>query len=121
MIGRDVSVISECDETIRGVLDYLRQAGTNAYVVGVADAGTSTSRDGVVFFADDYPKDVALGAVVRLRRSCAVLVVVTDDVEAFAASADDDVNCGRLFVLQRPAWSWMLVDALRAGCQEVAK
>src|SRR6187549_584258 len=113
MRSRDVSVISECDQTVQGTLDYLRRAGMNAWAVRVDDADCETSRDGVVLFADDFPREVVLSALIGLRRSCTVLVIVTDDVNAFARRLDDDVRCGRLVVLQRPVWGWMLVEALQ--------
>jgi len=40
-------------------------------------------------------------------------VVVTEDVRAFAASSRTGADLGRVAVLRRPAWRWMLVDAIR--------
>lgn len=119
MLDRRITVVSNNRETLDGVQHYLRRAGARTRTVSrleLADAA-SAGEDAVLLFADDYPRDAALRAFARLRAAqpATLLVVVTEAVEAFAPPARADRGGGPVVVLRRPAWGWMLVDAIRGG------
>jgi DNA-binding response OmpR family regulator len=117
MLDRSIIVVSNNPETLDGVQQYLQRAGARTYNASRledADAG-APSADAVLLFADDYPRAAALEAFTRFRaaRPATLLVVVTEDVAAFAMPARTESAASRVVVLRRPAWGWMLVDAIR--------
>jgi DNA-binding NarL/FixJ family response regulator len=119
MLDRTITVLSNNLETLDGVQQYLQRAGARARSASrLEDAATcAADADAVVLFADDYPRASSLRAFAQLRaeRPSALLVVVTEDVDAFTSLARAERGVGGVVVLRRPAWGWMLVDAIRGG------
>jgi hypothetical protein len=115
MLDRTIAIVSNNPETLDGVQQYLRRVGARALAASRLEDvdAVNADADAVLLFADDYPRAVALRAFARLRasRPATLLVVVTEDVAAYAARAEGSAS--RVVVLRRPAWGWMLVDALR--------
>ena len=115
--GIKVLIISSDDETIDGTYEYLRRVGASPQsVTSLTDAvGSAESAQAVIFFADDYAKDSALEALLQFRKRHAakVVVVVSDQVEVFASIGASETQ-GRVTVLRRPTWGWMLLDAIRS-------
>src|SRR5258706_312135 len=119
MLDRKVTIVSNNRETIDGVREYLHRAGARAAgAVLLEDApAAAAGSDAVVFFADDYPRDRALATFANLRATQPTirLVVVTEATEAFAAVLLPGAPSHGVVVLRRPAWGWMLLDAVRGG------
>lgn len=114
MLDRTITILTSSRETLDGVEQYLRRAGARASGVSRPEeiARAKGRIDAVLFFADDYPRNEAKRAFERLQRdpSIAVLVVITESVDEFRVGRGADA---RVVVLRRPAWGWMLVDAIR--------
>lgn len=93
-----------------GASAYLRalQATTHSTADVECPEGVWSAADAAILFADEFPLPAALAAVCRLATP--VLVVVTAMPSAF----DSLPVTGRrvVRVLQRPAWGWMLADAV---------
>jgi len=115
--GIKVLIISSDDETIDGTYEYLTRVGASPQsATDLADAvGSADGVQAVIFFADDYAKESAMEALTQLRKRVAakVVVVVSDQVEAFASIGASEVE-GCVTVLRRPTWGWMLLDAIRS-------
>jgi hypothetical protein len=110
-----LTLISADRETLDGVQAYLERAGARVRTTSRLDEAedTSSGADAVVFFADDYSleeSDIILaGLAVRL------LVIVTAEIAAFNARRGSWPRAERVVVLPRPAWGWVLLDAVRHG------
>ena len=119
MVHRSVVVVSNSPETVDGVTKYLQRIGAVTSAITGLDAmdGATGGADAVLLFADDYPSHEVARAFVRLRTAHPTLrgVVVTEDVASFAPNVAGEEAAGYVVVLQRPAWGWMLVDAIRGG------
>jgi DNA-binding response OmpR family regulator len=115
--GMKVLIVSSDDETVDGTYEYLRRVGASPQsVANLTDAiGSAENAHAVIFFADDYSKESALEALMQFRKRHAakVVVVVSDQVEAFASIGAGEMQ-GCVTVLRRPTWGWMLLDAIRS-------
>jgi hypothetical protein len=114
MLDRTITILTSSRETLDGVQQYLRRAGARASGASRPEeiARANGRIDAVLFFADDYSRAEAKRVFESLQRdaSIAVLVVITASVDEFRVARDSDP---RVIVLRRPAWGWMLVDAIR--------
>jgi len=109
-----IVVLSSNRETLAGVQDYLRRVGARPSGVSVLDEAVPAARDADVlfFFADDFPAADALRTVCAL--SIERLIVITEDVELYEPERKRrELTSHELVLLRRPAWGWMLLDALR--------
>ena len=115
--GVSVLIISSDDETLDGTYEYLNRVGaTPKSATQLPDAiSAAKSTQAVIFFADDYAKDSAIETLAELRKQlhAKVIIVVSDQVEAFTSVEPDEAD-GPVTVLRRPTWGWMLLDAIRA-------
>lgn len=118
MLDRRITIVSNNQETLDGVQLYLRRVGARAHGASRLDEtdDTCAEADAILLFADDYPQTAAFRAFAHMRAAHprTLVVVVTEDVGAFARSWGED-DGGRVVVLRRPAWGWMLVDAIRSA------
>lgn len=112
---RRLALISADRETLDGVRDYFERAGARVRTTSRLDEAhdASAGADAVVFFADDYPADES--SQVLSAFSAPVLVVVTADLVGFNARRRTWSHAGRVVVLPRPAWGWVLLDAVQLG------
>lgn len=108
-----LTLVSTDPETLDGVQQYFQRMGATVASSVRLEPATSGVRvaDGVLVFSDDYPFKQALSFVLSL--DVKVIVVVTADVERFQSSLRDAACSKHVMVLQRPAWGWMLLDAVR--------
>jgi len=115
LLNLKLTLIGNDRETLDSVQEYFLRAGAGVRTtsrledVHPAVAGV----DAVILFADHYARDDALRIVVEL--SVRTIIVVTADVAFFSASRTARSVAGRVFVLRRPVWGWMLIDAVRSG------
>jgi len=116
MLGRSVAVLAKRGETAREVSAYLNRAGARAHAAG-EPARIAGEIDAVVFFPDDFaPGDAArVWTDLMSRLSRAAFIVVTGEIGNYA------VLDRRVVVLGRPAWGWMLLDALRACWSQIVE
>jgi hypothetical protein len=119
MRGRTIAIVAKRRDTRRSVHEYLVRFGAVAPAsADVEGAEALHDRiDAFVFFPDDLLHEEALRAFERLKKTHAraPLVVVTRDVARFETPPrEGGVTRARIVVLRRPAWGWMIVDALRA-------
>ncbi len=91
------------------------QVGAATYgVSALEDAPPAADHcDAVLLFADDYPPLEALRLLSTV--SVKVCVVVTSRLDAADALRSAMRGPAQLVVLRRPAWGWMLLDALRSA------
>jgi hypothetical protein len=121
MINRSVTIVSNNNQTIDGVESYLTLFGARVSIAtsleDVPIEGAHTNA--LILFADDFARGDALATFERLQFAAPgmLLVVVTDSVQMYSASASRKGTRENLVVLQRPAWGWMLIDALRSGAR----
>jgi hypothetical protein len=99
-------------ETLDGVQEYFTRVGARLTNISKLDDALHTTAgvDVVVLFADDYPREMVLRAVEEL--SVKLIIVVTGEVRAYVPRAAKG-SAARVLVLARPAWGWMLLDAVR--------
>jgi hypothetical protein len=114
MVNVELTLVSGSRETLDGVEQYLARAGARlATALRLEDAPQKAhGARVVVLFADDYPEDAVRRVVDEL--SAELIVIVTADVDAWTTAG----RPSRVVVLQRPAWGWMLLDAIRTGLSE---
>jgi hypothetical protein len=108
-----LTLVSTDPETLDGVQQYFERRGATVASAARLEKAASSVRvsDGVIVFPDDYPFRQALSFVLTL--DVKVIVVVTADVERFQSSLRDAAPSKNVLVLRRPAWGWMLLDAVR--------
>jgi len=113
-----VTLIADNPETLDGLQAYL--AG-----VGVASRTTRVLRDAalilpgssaLVLFPDDFAlKDVERRlAFLRASRPELLIVLVTSSPGRFRSALDRDDRCLSPVVLPKPAFGWVILDAIRA-------
>ena len=107
-----IALASTNRETLDGVQEYFTRVGARlSNFSKLDDARRKTvGVDVVVLFADDYPREVVLRAVAEL--SVKLIIVVTGEVSAYTPRAPKE-GAPRVLILARPAWGWMLLDAVR--------
>jgi hypothetical protein len=115
MVPLKLALISNDRETLDGVTLYFERAGARVRsTTRLEEIGeTTSSADAIIFFADDYPSAEAECAVSTF--SARLTVVVTAEVAAFNACCARRTQIGRVVVLPRPAWGWVLLEAIRSG------
>jgi hypothetical protein len=114
MLNQRIAVVSTSRETLDGVQEYLRRVGARPSAVPLLEDAAMAARqsDALLLFADDFPTAATLRTLDGL--SIRLLVVVTQEVESFRTQGARLAR-GRMVVLRRPAWGWMLVEALRGS------
>jgi hypothetical protein len=108
-----VIILSASPETLDSVQAYLVRVGATALGASrLEDAPkVAVDSDVLLVFADDYRKSDVLSLLASFpTRRC---VVVTSDVETYRRSEYSRDRPVKLVVLRRPAWGWVLLDALR--------
>jgi hypothetical protein len=110
-----LALISNDRQTLDGVKDYFERAGARVRTTSRLDEAeeTAAGTDAVVFFADDYPLEDATITLAAL--SARLIVVVTVEVAAFSARRARWTKAGHVIVLPRPAWGWVLLEAVHEG------
>ncbi len=107
--GLRIAVVSALAETRRAMRGYLeaveaevRTASTLADLAVVASGAAA-----LVLFADDFPHGRVLTALAALVAAGGPgIVVVSEDVEMAK-------DARQVVAVPRPAWGWMVLDALR--------
>lgn len=107
-----IALASTNHETLDGLQEYFTRVGARLSNISKLDDALHTTAgvDVVVLFADDYPREVALRALAEL--AVKLIIVVTGEVSAYTPRAAKG-GAPRVLVLARPAWGWMLLDAVR--------
>ena len=110
-----LTLVSTDPETLDGVQQYFERMGATVVSTDRLERAASCVRvpDGVLVFSDDYPFKQALSFVLTL--DVELIVVVTADVERFQTSLREAACSKKVSVLQRPAWGWTLLDAVRTA------
>jgi hypothetical protein len=112
-----VAIVGRNSETLEGLASYLQRAGvltSSTRLIGrAAELGTSASA--LVLFPDDYTWDGAVAALARCRTQNprAPLVLVTGTPQRFEALTAPN-HRDLIVVVPKPAWSWTILDAIRA-------
>jgi hypothetical protein len=113
-------VIVSCDTaTLEQVHHYFVRAGALASTqsrLNDLDGSTLADTDVVLFFPDDYPRSAAVAAAEHVRGLSPRLglIIVTNDPAAYEALGESRPPGLPVVTVTRPAWGWMLMDALRA-------
>ena len=110
-----LALISADRETLDGVKTYFERAGARVRTTSRLDEAedASAGADVVVFFADDYSPEESDGVLSDL--AVRLLVIVTAESAAFNARRESWSRAGRVVVLPRPAWGWVLLETVRLG------
>jgi hypothetical protein len=107
-----ILLLSTRSATVDGAGAYLRalHATTRSTADLECPERVWSTADAAILFADDFPLPIALAAASRLATP--VLVVVTAMPSTFAPLLLPTGARRIVRVLQRPAWGWMLADAI---------
>ena len=115
----NVLIVCDNDETLLGLRGYLIGAGVNAHATRrLSDAwGQSGTVEAMVLFPDDFdPQEVSDGLTRSLQKFPRTLaVVVTGDPQRFNSLV---AGFRSSVVMAKPAWSWTILDVLRANWLE---
>ena len=117
VVNLKLALVSTNRETLDGVQEYFKRVGAQLFTIPRVEDVREKAQgaDVVVLFADDYPREAALKAVAEL--SVKLVIVVTAEVHAYSARPAKK-GMPRVLVLARPAWGWMLLDAVRLAMPE---
>jgi hypothetical protein len=112
-LNLQLALISSDRRTLDGLKRYFERLGARLSSTSNLEEAPSSANgaDAVFLFADDYPGKNVLSAVLGL--SVKLVVVVTSEVALFRAAIARASLDSKIVVVQRPAWGWMLVDAVR--------
>jgi hypothetical protein len=115
-LNLQLALISSDRRTVDGLKRYFEHFGARLCSISDLEEALSSvsGADAVFLFADDYPGKNTLSAALGL--SVKRVVVVTSEVARFKAAIAAASAEPKVVVLQRPAWGWMLLDAVRS-CQ----
>jgi hypothetical protein len=114
-LERPVLIVSRNTATAGGLRVYFEHFGVPSTVTDRMDV-TDRLDDvrALVVFPDEFPPSVAVEGIRGLARHFARswAVIVTRDTARFEDLLSDvgAVSPGRLFVLPRPVWGWVLLD-----------
>ena len=108
-----VAIIAGRRATRDELLAYLDGAGLPARGMGALGPIASAVTE-IVLFPDDFAIAAIATAVPRLRRAPRLLVLVTAEPPRYAALIAPVDGARPPLVMPKPAFGWMLVDAIRA-------
>ncbi len=109
-----VAIIAGRRETRDELLSYLDGAGLPAHGTDALTARLAPAIREVVLFPDDFAIAEVAAAVPRLRRAPRLLVLVTSEPQRYAELIAPVDGTRPPMVMPKPAFGWMLVDAIRA-------
>lgn len=113
-----LAIVSTDRETLDGVKEYFERAGARVRTTSRLDEASDATEgaEAVVFFADDYPAEEGITFLSQL--SARLVIVVTAKLAEFNAGRSSWRQARPVVVLSRPAWGWVLLDAVRAGLED---
>jgi len=112
-----VTIVASSAETLDGLQAYLSRAGLGARCTReLADAHADPC-SAVVFFPDDFSCEEVIGALERLwrERPSVLPLVITGEPERYLRVGLTEGKGHALVVMPRPAWGWMILDAILSG------
>jgi hypothetical protein len=116
-----VAIVSRNPDTIEGLESYLRGAGvTTCSTRTLRRASTlATAVSAVVLFPDDFAWDATVTTLAECRAKSprVPFVLVTRTPQRFEALVSADAAALSV-VVPKPAWSWTILDAIRAHVDE---
>jgi hypothetical protein len=112
-----VTIVANSAETLDGLQAYLSRVGLAARCTRELVDAHAAPCSAVVFFPDDFSREEVVRALERLwRESPNVLpLVITGEPERYLRVALTEGKGRALVVMPRPAWGWMILDAIRGG------
>lgn len=117
-------VVSENPETVDGLQSYFIGVGIDAQSADRLDATTNLSdhTTAVVFFPDGFGADDVIGEVRTLhrKRPRLLLLLITHDPRRFSAALAPTRSEPPVLVLPKPAFGWVIVDAIRLHAETLA-
>jgi hypothetical protein len=113
LLSLKLLLVSSNRETLDGVQEYFKRVGARLSSARQLDevGDKASGVDVVVMFADDFSHDKVRETVARLKTR--LVIIVTAEDRAFTPSRKPKPGEQRILVLARPAWGWMLLDAVR--------
>ena len=110
-----VTIVAASAETLDGLQGYLSRAGVGATGSRELAAAHASPCSAVVVFPDDFSPDEVMRELGRLRRERpnAVPLLVTGEPERYLRVAQVEGRGRAPVVMPRPAWGWMILDAIR--------
>ncbi len=112
-----VAVVSRNAETLEGLEAYFQGAGvtTSSSSVVVHAPELAARASALVLFPDDYASDVTMDILANCRNKNpkTPVILVTRTPQKFEALASED-DAALTVVVPKPAWSWTILDAIRA-------
>jgi hypothetical protein len=116
-VSAQVTIVASSSETLDGLKDYLLRAGLGAR--GSHDLGAAHSEpcSALVLFPDGFSLDAVRDALERLRREKpgVLSLVITGEPERYGPLARTEGLGRPPIVMPRPAWGWMILDAIRGA------
>jgi len=114
-----VIIVSDNPETIDGLENYLRGAGVTTQSTRFLEKALEmipVLPAALVLFPDNFAKDAVFATVTVLQaqRPRTLAVLVTGEPKRFQALPSIPGALPPL-VVQRPAWGWTILDAIRAN------
>jgi hypothetical protein len=111
----DVAIVSANAETLDGLRSYLHAAGVGVRALDDVGSCTHSAADSTrafIIFPDDFRWESVVAAMADLdaSRPDVLPVLVTAQPNRFR----DLIDRNRVLVVPRPAWGWIILDAIRA-------
>lgn len=110
-----VTIVAASAETLDGLHDYLSRAGVGARCTRELAEAHAAPCSAVVFFPDDFSLADVMRELGRLRRDkpSVLPLVVTGEPRRYLHVVDAGGKGRAPIVMPRPAWGWMILDAIR--------
>ena len=109
-----VAILAGRRETRDELLAYLYGAGLPAVGSDGLSGKLAAAVSEIVLFPDDFPVAEIAAAVPRLRRAPRLVLLVTSEPQRYAELIAPHEGTYTPLVVAKPAFGWMLVDAIRA-------
>jgi hypothetical protein len=113
-----VAILADASDTVDGLSAYLERAGVVAHATRSLAGGSALpeSITAVVIFPDDLRAADVSATITGLRaaRPELLILLVTRMPQRFREATGSDGGAPAAIVLPRPAFGWVILDAIRS-------
>ncbi len=112
-----VTIVARSPETLDGLQAYLSRAGLGARGTRDLEGAHAEPCSAVVLFPDGFSLEEVRDALERLRREKpgVLSLVITGEPARYLPFARQEGRGRPPVVMPRPAWGWMILDAIRGA------
>lgn len=122
MARLEIAIIADNPETLEALTRYLEDAGLHVHALKhlKPSALAAMPLAAVVLFPDELPLKAVCAAITGLRaaRPRSLILLVTSNPQSFRAVMESDGSSLLPVAVPKPAFGWVILDAIRAHANQ---